>query len=101
MTEATHTPGPWKWDMETGNIVDNTPSVIAVVYGSDDDEASFGSPDVAAECQANALLISRAPELLDALRALYEATGECIGCHRNSDVAHKAYITLKSAEEAQ
>lgn len=73
-----HTPGPWDWDGEIEDFGD------IYIYHYDDDGdviricAILGNDKFKNQHQANALLISSAPELLDALRqwAWAEANGD-------------------------
>jgi hypothetical protein len=63
-----HTPGPWKIN-ECGEI-EATGTIIGNVYGIDDypclDDDQID--DAGKECLANGVLISSAPDLLDALK---------------------------------
>jgi hypothetical protein len=61
-----HTPGPWRYDDTWGLIVARGEVEVAACHGG-------GSRS---EAQANARLISAAPELLDALKTLLAYHGE-------------------------
>ena len=71
-----HTPGPWELDDNQGSrdyITINAPThgaLASVVWQMEDDKAD-GRRSPA--CEANAHLISSAPDLLDALQAILDA----------------------------
>lgn len=77
-----HTPGPWDIDFDSGEIRAADGQVtIGTIYGVDgyfpcidEDEDDEGVLEFMAECQANARLITAAPELLAALEGLISGT---------------------------
>jgi hypothetical protein len=70
-----HTPGPWKLHrLWSDDVVDSTGSLIVSAYGD------YESP----ETQANARLISAAPELLAALEALLDITHFSTNSHEEA-----------------
>ena len=62
-----HTPGPWHHD-EYGHICAG-PQVIGIAYQFELDDSDYDE----LPCMPNARLMAAAPELLYALRELYEA----------------------------
>ena len=79
MSESKHTPGPWlpaRLTTKTLNIVQVGHSFRCTVVGGAEGDAQIvatvhGSAE--RECEANARLVAAAPDLLEALRGLYEA----------------------------
>ncbi len=89
-----HTPGPWKVDLETGEI-EAQGAVLGTIYGADDYPCC--EEDVSEECRANARLIAAAPEMLDALKAcLNMVDGD--GCPPNFDEIRRI---VRKAEEGR
>ncbi len=98
-----HTPGPWKVDIETGEICSPGPVVLGTIYGADDFPCN--ETDISEECKANARLIAAAPDMLQALRKALESvcslkcpsvwkTGQlqphCDECKHINDIIQKA-----------
>lgn len=72
MSEAKHTPGPWR--VEDGELLaggDSGAVVLGSIHGADDYPCC--EEDIDAECKANARLIAAAPDLLALLEEAYDA----------------------------
>lgn len=63
--KAEHTPGPWRVDLESGEIEAGA-TVIGTIYGTHDYPCC--DEDITEECAANARLIAAAPDLLAACK---------------------------------
>ena len=94
MSNAKHTPGPWaiipKGKPFAGDIADNTGAVVAQAYLN--------------EHQANAKLISAAPDMLEALEGLLKATRKAheIASASNDDYADdEAHFVGEWMDEAR
>jgi len=81
MSEAKHTPGPWTADVGQFGLTD-----AASVFVENEPDASliadctdFDGPRSVEECQANALLITAAPEMLAALKIVERDRLNCNG----------------------
>jgi hypothetical protein len=90
MSEATHTPGPWSVGFTEYDLVCADDGDSAIPYPAvsivADREDGFNSKNVAsvdldledkAEADANARLISAAPDLLEALEMVRDADEDC------------------------
>lgn len=101
MSEITYTPGPWEPVLDDNGMeatdIQSAGSLVACVYGVEDfpcidDE---GRESFALEVVANARLISAAPDLLEALKAIeWVATEDssredfCPSCDRLRQYGH-------------
>lgn len=105
---SAHTPGPWvvrrdEWDgfcVHAPTIESQAGCLYRIVRGVNGDETpnpTYGTPE------ANARLISAAPELLDALHAFANATltynGHVIGLMREDFERARAAITKATGEQ--
>lgn len=66
MSNATHTPGPWSAEDQSGNVP------FWAVYGADHSAIVYGTLRGPEELAANARLIAEAPAMLEGLRAFVE-----------------------------
>ena len=65
-----HTPGPWKVDLETGEIT-AAGFILGTIYGADDFPCyEEDKEDFSAECKANARAIEAVPDLLAACKTM-------------------------------
>ena len=90
MADTKHTPGPWG-PRSLPDMVGTENMLIASVYPMHGD-----APE---ECEANALLIAAAPDMLAALQALEECYCEA-GTALTRDERHRHRQTLMSARAA-
>lgn len=74
-----HTPGPWRYQADMEPRKDGTQAYEFRLYGADETEiisgcGCCGSPFMYGPADANAQLITAAPELLESLKALLKCT---------------------------
>jgi hypothetical protein len=82
-----HTPGPWKLHrLWPDDVVDSTDSLVVSAYGDYE----------SAKTQANARLISAAPELLAALEALLDITHFSTNSHEEA-IHNNAMAAIRKA----
>jgi hypothetical protein len=78
---SAHTPGPWKFDQQSGRVFAGAPPLcVAFVIGGLDDEPGIGPTSC-----ANARLIVATPDLVDALAALTAACEMDFECEAEDD----------------
>lgn len=70
MTQATHTPGPWKYDPKTGLVAHDEYDEIGFSAVATIHQPYEATP----ERQANARLIAALPDLLEALESIVDDT---------------------------
>lgn len=81
-TKVGHTPGPWMVSpVSTYVVCPVSNPKFGICITNDEDEST-------PQDGANARLIAAAPELLDALRILYEETADYIRINNLGDVHH-------------
>jgi hypothetical protein len=93
-----HTPGPWHTEFnvyggydcmtDAWDIKDATDASIVAVDLADYGQPYNDRPWRSEVAEANARLIAAAPELLEALRILYEETADYIRINNLGDVHH-------------
>lgn len=104
MSEMKHTPGPWKFDpayATYGRYSRGEPAVIETPRGDIIIDQGVGRGHD--EAKANARLIAAAPELYEALKAIFPDDGhnESDGCedHRACLFARAALAKVEGREE--
>ncbi len=98
-----HTPGPWRVSSESPRIIkkdyraigSDAGFLIASTMGHD--KSGFYASEQ--EADANALLITAAPELLEALEELLAATQHLEPCPATADKARAAIAKAKGEEQ--
>lgn len=89
------TPGPWVWngkDMPFADVADARGNVIAGMCES----VRHDAQQARAEERANARLIAAAPDLLAALKEVYELCGEVLKRQPNAgEYAHNMAVGLR------
>ena len=102
MSNTKHTPGPWGQNYicaASTNEVKAGGERIALVLQYDDKQNRVSDFET---CNANAKLISAAPELLEALEELRTAIIDCVDSEwwgRHKETVAKAYEAIKKATE--
>ncbi|WP_139384302.1 hypothetical protein [Bosea thiooxidans] len=77
MSEAKHTPGPWRAELQTTNYRSGA-KTLCITKDCDTGVAQTIAQIVGIDArQANARLIAAAPELLEALEDICDTLGEC------------------------
>lgn len=92
---SAHTPGPWQID---GDQITTADAGIPICDLHMEDELEWGGPDLIAEAEANARLISAAPCLLEALREMRKEYGDYADTANTLEAVRLADAALSKAE---
>lgn len=92
-----HTAGPWRIHRHAATAVEGSNGMVVANCGGWSTTERDGA-EVMSEQEANAKLVAAAPELLDALRMLYEETADYIRINNLGDVHHNH--SMQSARDA-
>lgn len=90
-----HTPGPWRYLRENGSPTTGQHMIAGAKPGYLAEVRDCGSEDV----EANARLIAAAPDMYEALKALYNSIDSCV--ELNPKVLFKARAAIAKADEAK